>query len=91
MIRLGERRDACRKSFAPIGGLGVQGVVPSTKATRRARWAWYLYDFGNSAYASVVLLAVYSAYFKQQVVGGDGRRDGGRCLSLIGKDRSTGR
>lgn len=38
--------------------------------TRRERWAWYLYDFGNSAYAAVVLLAVYSAYFKGQVVGG---------------------
>jgi UMF1 family MFS transporter len=32
--------------------------------TRRERWAWYFYDFGNSAYAAVVLLAVYSAYFK---------------------------
>ena len=32
--------------------------------------AWYLYDFGNSAYAAVVLLAIYSAYFKQGVVGG---------------------
>lgn len=39
-------------------------------AARRERWAWYLYDFGNSAYAAVILLAVYSAYFKQQVVGG---------------------
>ncbi|MHB0924421.1 MAG: MFS transporter [Bellilinea sp.] len=39
-------------------------------ATRRERWAWYLYDFGNSAYAAVVLLAIYSAYFKGQVVGG---------------------
>jgi UMF1 family MFS transporter len=39
-------------------------------ATRRERWAWYLYDFGNSAYAAVVLLAVYSAYFKTSVVGG---------------------
>ncbi len=37
---------------------------------KRARRAWYLYDFGNSAYASVVLLAVYSAYFKNVVVGG---------------------
>ena len=41
-----------------------------TSATRRERWAWYLYDFGNSAYAAVVLLAVYSAYFKGSVVGG---------------------
>jgi UMF1 family MFS transporter len=36
---------------------------------KRAQWAWYLYDFGNSAYAAVVLLAVYAAYFKQSVVG----------------------
>ncbi|MBN1976819.1 MAG: MFS transporter [Anaerolineae bacterium] len=40
------------------------------KSTRRERWAWYLYDFGNSAYAAVVLLAVYSAYFQGAVVGG---------------------
>ena len=40
------------------------------KQKRRAQWAWYLYDFGNSAYASIVLLAVYSAYFKDVVVGG---------------------
>jgi UMF1 family MFS transporter len=41
-----------------------------SKGTRRERWAWYLYDFGNSAYAAVVLLAVYSAYFQGAVVGG---------------------
>jgi UMF1 family MFS transporter len=29
-----------------------------------------MYDWGNSAYASVVLLAVYSAYFQGTVVGG---------------------
>lgn len=39
-------------------------------ATRRERWAWYLYDFGNSAYAAVVLLAVFAAYFQGSVVGG---------------------
>ena len=37
-------------------------------STARERWAWYLYDFGNSAYAAVVLLTVYSAYFEGQVV-----------------------
>ena len=37
---------------------------------KRPRWSWYFYDFGNSAYASVILLAVYSAYFKGSVVGG---------------------
>jgi UMF1 family MFS transporter len=46
----------------------VTGQV--SPSTRRERWAWYLYDFGNSAYAAVVLLAVYSAYFKEGVVGG---------------------
>ncbi len=52
-------------------------------ATRRERWAWYLYDFGNSAYASVVLLAVYSAYFKDQVVGGaEGTRMWGIAVGI---------
>lgn len=40
------------------------------EVTRRERWSWYFYDFGNSAYAAVVLLAVYSAYFQGEVVGG---------------------
>ena len=39
-------------------------------STRRERWSWYLYDFGNSAYASAVYLAVFSVYFKDKVVGG---------------------
>jgi len=41
-----------------------------TKEEKRARHAWYAYDFGNSAYASIILLAVFSAYFKNVVVGG---------------------
>jgi UMF1 family MFS transporter len=45
-------------------------ATPQPKATRREHWAWYLYDFGNSAYAAVVLLAIYSAYFQGSVVGG---------------------
>ncbi len=40
------------------------------KERKRAQWGWYWYDFGNSAYAAVVLLAIYSAYFKNAVVGG---------------------
>ncbi|MCF6278164.1 MAG: MFS transporter [Anaerolineales bacterium] len=40
------------------------------KAINREHRAWYMYDFGNSAYAAVVLLAIYSAYFKGSVVGG---------------------
>ena len=48
--------------------------MKNSKAIKQTRnkehWAWYFYDFGNSAYAAVVLLAVYSVYFKDQVVGG---------------------
>ena len=44
-------------------------AVASVSA-RRERRSWYLYDFGNSAYASAVYLAVYSVYFKDKVVGG---------------------
>ncbi len=40
------------------------------KERKKAQLGWYLFDFGNSAYAAVVLLAIYSAYFKGQVVGG---------------------
>ncbi len=47
-----------------------KNATPQPQSTRRERWAWYLYDFGNSAYAAVVLLAIYSAYFKGAVVGG---------------------
>lgn len=55
----------------------------AARATRRERWAWYLYDFGNSAYASVVLLAVYSAYFQGEVVGGaEGSRLWGLAVGI---------
>jgi UMF1 family MFS transporter len=40
------------------------------RQSTRSRLAWYAYDIGNSAYAAVVLLAIYAAYFKEHVVGG---------------------
>lgn len=53
------------------------------RTTRRERWAWYLYDFGNSAYASVVYLAVFSTYFKNVVVGGaEGSRLWGLAIGI---------
>ncbi len=56
---------------------------PPVASTRRERWAWYLYDFGNSAYAAVVLLAVYSAYFQGAVVGGaEGSRLWGIAVAI---------
>jgi UMF1 family MFS transporter len=53
------------------------------RSTRRERIAWYLYDFGNSAYAAVVLLAIYSAYFQGEVVGGpEGSRLWGYAVGI---------
>jgi len=61
----------------------MEKAIARVKATRRERWAWYLYDFGNSAYAAVVLLAVYSAYFKGEVVGGaEGSRLWGLAVGI---------
>ena len=61
----------------------MASTAPQAMSTRRERIAWYLYDFGNSAYAAVVLLAVYSAYFQKQVVGGaEGSRLWGSAISI---------
>jgi len=48
----------------------MAATASPARSTRKERIAWYLYDFGNSAYAAVVLLAIYSAYFQSSVVGG---------------------
>ena len=48
----------------------VSPINKEPKEVKRARHAWYAYDFGNSAYAAIILLAVFSAYFKDVVVGG---------------------
>jgi UMF1 family MFS transporter len=42
----------------------------SERNINKRRWLWYLYDVGNSAYAAVVILAIYATYFKDHVVGG---------------------
>ena len=61
----------------------MSSATISTAPTRRERWSWYLYDFGNSAYAAVVLLAVFSAYFQGEVVGGvEGTRMWGIAVGI---------
>ena len=53
------------------------------KSRKRAQWGWYWYDFGNSAYAAVILLAVFAAYFQGTVVGGaEGTRLWGVSMGL---------
>lgn len=47
-------------------------------STRAQRFAWYLYDFANSGFPTVIITAVYVLFFKRVVVGdeaGDGRSD----------------
>ena len=41
----------------------------ASQSPTKKRWLWYLFDVGNSAYAAVVILAIYAAYFKGHVVG----------------------
>src|SRR3970282_2728951 len=36
----------------------------------REAWAWSMYDFANSGYTTVVITAVFSAYFVGAVAGG---------------------
>ena len=48
----------------------MQSKNESVQNPVRRRWLWYLYDIGNSAYAAVVILAIYASYFKSHVVGG---------------------
>ena len=37
--------------------------------SKREVWAWAMYDFANSGYTTVVITAVYSAYFVAVVAG----------------------
>ena len=43
--------------------------------TARERFAWAMYDFANSGYTTVVLTAVFNAYFVGVVAGGLGTGD----------------
>ena len=36
---------------------------------KRELWAWAMYDFANSGYTTVVITAVFSAYFVSVVAG----------------------
>ncbi|SDH02775.1 MFS transporter, UMF1 family [Pseudomonas benzenivorans] len=38
--------------------------------SRREAWAWAMYDFANSGYTTVVITAVFNAYFVSVVAGG---------------------
>ncbi len=56
--------------------------VPTGLAGKREIIAWAMYDFANSGYTTVVLTAVFNAYFVGVVAGGDGAYDNGTATLL---------
>jgi UMF1 family MFS transporter len=51
--------------------------------TRKERWSWYLFDFANSSYTTLIVTVAYSVYFTQIVAAGrDGVALWGRATSL---------
>ncbi|MCA8970011.1 MAG: MFS transporter [Planctomycetes bacterium] len=44
----------------------VAGTTP--RSSKRQRFVWCLYDFGNSAYPTIIMTAVYALYFADVVV-----------------------
>jgi UMF1 family MFS transporter len=56
-------------------------IQPAPPVTRRERFAWCMYDFANSGFTTVVLTAVFNAYFVGVVAAGaDAGQDGGATL-----------
>lgn len=49
-------------------------------ATRREIFAWAMFDFANSGYTTVVLTAIFNAYFVAVVAGNGADRDGTATL-----------
>ncbi|MFN3628938.1 MAG: MFS transporter, partial [Casimicrobiaceae bacterium] len=38
--------------------------------TAREVWAWSMYDFANSGYTTVIITAIFNAYFVGVIAGG---------------------
>lgn len=53
-------------------------IIPP--ASRREIFSWAMYDFANSGYTTVVLTAIFSAYFVAVVAGSGGDHDGSATL-----------
>ncbi|TXI26614.1 MAG: MFS transporter [Nitrosomonas oligotropha] len=47
----------------------------SGPVTRRERFAWCMYDFANSGYTTVILTAIFNAYFVGVIAAGQGSGD----------------
>ncbi len=47
----------------------MAGLVLNPGVKRREAWAWAMFDFANSGYTTVVITAIYSAYFVAVIAG----------------------
>ena len=47
----------------------MAGLVLKSGVKRREAWAWAAFDFANSGYTTVVITAIYSAYFVSVIAG----------------------
>jgi MFS transporter, UMF1 family len=45
-------------------------TVPVPPVTKREVWSWAMYDFANSGYTTVVITAIFNAYFVSVIAGG---------------------
>ena len=56
------------------GGVILLSAIPSrnlaTDVRPREVWGWMMFDFANSGYTTVVITAVFNAYFVAVVAGG---------------------
>src|ERR1700741_4001129 len=83
-ILLAPRRTA-RPSGVPATGRNLM-TSPTTSpppVTRREIFAWAMYDFANSGYTTVVLTAIFNAYFVGVVASSDATKGAATLLWTV--------
>ncbi|HQA35706.1 MAG TPA: MFS transporter, partial [Casimicrobium huifangae] len=45
-------------------------ISTTLPVTRREVWSWAMYDFANSGYTTVVITAIFNAFFVSVIAGG---------------------
>ena len=48
----------------------ADSIVTTPPVTNREIWSWAMYDFANSGYTTVVITAIFNAYFVSVIAGG---------------------
>src|SRR4030065_575792 len=72
--------DACESCKKRRPCMLTQSTSAVPPATRREIFAWAMFDFANSGYTTVVLTAIFNAYFVGVVAGDGPDRDGTATL-----------